>query len=445
MFSKLKIMIIGLLALWGATSSVYAYGEYYVEVGSEVDENTASEKWRELADKYPDTLGTLQFFPTTVVRKQNNRVTTRIQAGPLEMKLDAYRICGKLFEDNVPCFVVEGMNHRATASAPVRAKPQEPLPWLVETNKESTSVTAGEVQENAAPEEQDFFSWVASGFESDGPAEAQIQAKELKPKRRTKVEVAEAIRVPYSPYLDETPTVAFSDDAPDYDGKLAFPRNASTTINEEQVRWLSVGKFESVENAVRFWKNTRRQEPVSTSDLKVHMIKPLGINHKADVSMQLGPFSSGKDAQGFCQNVIRKNAPALSCNYLSTEEARKRKNGGIATRYSHASRYETRRNAIHKRNGRSQPYSVLRTSQEKVYWLHVANAKNQMEALRTWDGLRKQHADLLDGLRSSVSATLSNRTRYVLRIGPLESSAAATELCGRLVKRGVFCKIYANM
>lgn len=439
---RLLLPILLCILLTGMSASpLYAYGQYYVEIGGELEEEQAIQQWKTLSAKYPDTLGKLEFFPTTIVRKQENRVATHIQAGPLNTKLDAYRICGKLFEDNLPCFIIEGMQHDEAYDPARQRAAQEappPLPWLVKT-PEAVSAQPALVAEDTTAKDEDFFDWVASGFSSDEGKAPTIESRDLMPKRQGKVEVAEAIRVPVGSEEDQY-SIAFAEQAAQQTSRPLAPPSLGKAETQEKAGWISVKRFPNDDRASAFWQAVRARDPLQTAGLRVRIIRPL-LASNPEASLLIGPFAGPREGREFCHTVIATKNDRLSCSFTSEDQVTGESTALAGTPYSHGERYQERREqAERKRFVADRPYQ-----QARVYWLHVASAATQIEALAMWEKLRKSYPELLEGLRSSVSATLSKNTQYMLRIGPLDSGSAAAELCSSLQERKVPCRLYSNM
>ncbi len=441
----------------------YATGEYYIELGSESSEEEAIAQWKLLADKHKEVLGSMQFFPTTVLHKSDNKVTTRIQAGPLNTKLDAYRICGKLFEDNVPCFVVEGEHHEASVNI-VREQKQEmaeaaeSLPWLagqlpVNDNIPRPLATTPAFQpqpvEVVEQEEEDegFFSWIFGSDDDEEKAPAPVAATaEAAPASNAKgeVEVAEAIRVPLTNDEMLFKPEFTKQSQPIKPVAIPIPTEERASEPVSEPGWVNVRSFAEEDSASLFWQTVREQEPIQTAGLRVRVLEPLVERNRGEVSLNIGPFAGRADALTFCREIIRRKNADLYCEFQQQEEQAVASKL-VSPRYHHSQRYNRRQAAMEARYGRRGSSMLQPSRPSKVFWLQVAMENTQMQALQRWDDLREQHPDLLEGLRSSVSATLMDGTKYMVRVGPLDSNAAAAELCSSLKNRGVSCKIYSNM
>ncbi|MGE3714330.1 MAG: SPOR domain-containing protein [Alphaproteobacteria bacterium] len=456
MHQPIKTIILAGLAILLWAGNAIAFGNYYIEVGSELEEEEAMAQWRMLSKKYPNTLGVLEFYPTTVVHQDTNRVTTRIQAGPLETKLDAYKICGDLFDANLPCFVVEGMDHIASERPEKEhafddSGPAEPLPWLVNSKQQLAKRLPEPIAAVPPPastaddvEEETLLGWVFSGFESED-GEGSIESRDLQPARQGEVQVAEAIRVPLSGAAVAAPRVEFTEER-NISAQAVAQASAASDAMPHEGGWLMVQSFNSESRASDFWRAVRVRDPIQTAGFNVRVIKPVSqLGREPAVRLHIGPFTGLREADYFCKTIIQTKNDTLECRFLSEAEVAEMGDDTLTRGHTHGERYNERERKWKSGRG-GDSYSLSQPpASKRVYWLHVATAQSQMEALQTWDAMRKKHADLLDGLRSSVSSTLSKKTRYILRVGPLESASAASELCRLLHQRQLFCRVYSNM
>mgnify|MGYP002785211672 CR=1 FL=1 len=416
---------------------------YYIEIGHEATEEEALLQWQAYSEKYADVLKGLEFFPVTVLHQNDSKVGTRIQAGPLPAKLDAYRLCGRFIDDKVPCFIVEG---RQKNKDEVASKPNISLPWLTAGQAAAFQPAPLEITETEDEPEQEtgFFSWLFGNDEE----EKTITPENGQPyiNKKGEVQVAEAIRVPLTrenaPLITAKPEFVTQPESP-----MTEPQQAPERLDSglSGAVWVNIRSFETDENASAFWQAVRANDPVQVAGLRVKIIRPFMETSQPMVSLNVGPFADQPGARAFCQDVIAPKNVAIRCEMAGGEAQQMAGSNLVSPRFEHGRRYEQRRKALGKRYNRRESSLLGEQNRTKIYWVQVAAAENQMEALKSWEDLRAQHPDLLEGLRSSVSATMMKGSKYMVRVGPLESGSAATELCTSLTGRGVPCRIYSNM
>ena len=134
---KHSIASVILGALMGFSTPSFADNAYYLELGNDTTRGEAQNQWDGLVRKHKSMLGKLTFFPKDVIQS-GNKEATRIQAGSIDTKDKADKICSALFKANVACFVIAGLNDAPPKSTMnwSEQSTQRPvkivqLPWLV--------------------------------------------------------------------------------------------------------------------------------------------------------------------------------------------------------------------------------------------------------------------------------------------------------------------------
>lgn len=435
-------MLMVVAALLPATG--YARNEYYIEVGAD-EKKDAGEQWKLLVRNHKDLLGKLKYYPKQVM-DGDTVIATRIQAGPFASKAKAQKTCTALFEKKIPCFVLEGLSDGPPPSSVIslsdkmspRTQKVVSLPWL-----------AAEAPPPApAPEEQS--SWVPDmpdmPWDSDKKETKEAKPAEEKPAAGGKVEVAEAIRVPLSDSNEPAPLAVIHDQPvtveslPQEEVKhhedLEPPVPAATAASG----WINIESFDDEDAATRFWQKVRKKSAAATSSLRVRIVRSL-IGRGSNAVLAVGPFAGQYEADSFCHDAIWELDNGLRCSFTDKPQAASapapETQAAVA---SHSDAYAERRKQFRRpinNPGASEP--VVLSS--RLYWLQVLTAPSEMEALQKWEQVRTDNSDLLEGMRSSVSASLTDKTSYVVRIGPMTDNGKAIALCDKLHERGVQCRV----
>jgi hypothetical protein len=362
---RISLVLTGTIILM--VSSAYAKGSYYLEIGNEVKAPQAEKNWHTLAHDYPELLKGLWYYPKAVY-KAGARVGTRIQAGPIENKDEAQRICKKLFAKDTPCFVIESFQQAPPkgvqslsekAAEPVRTirivtDNSVPLPWL-----------AGSTANTDSHEEKDddgsMWSWLVGDDKDEDiavsmtqPAPVAVMARDLPPAAGSSdgdVEVAEAIRVPLSAGVSEPvmamhfpiepeakgirpkepavtiehkgplPSVAMLDSSPIVTtAKIGSLRrapvgNPSSDIVSKGAGWLNVASFRDESHASATWQRVRRAVPEKAAGLRVRIVRPFIHNKDNNTTLNVGPFASNGDAMDFCAAGIKPIDNSLNCQF----------------------------------------------------------------------------------------------------------------------------------
>ena len=415
---SLVILLLAAAALIPAAA--FADELYYIEVGGDVSQDDAAKQWQELAAKHKALLKDMTLYPKAII-KNGAPVAVRIQAGPLSDKGRAQKICRRLFAENTPCFVIEGLSAAppsALASMSEQMKnpaPVMPMPWTVAS--ESPPLAPSALEASSSP---------------PSPVETPAAASETEPAQENNaeanVEVAEAIRVPLSEEtMRPASTVVVQ----------SLPEPAHKEHKKDVIGWLNVEPFLSADNALAFWQDVRHAMPEKAAGLGVHILRPLASREPLITRLNVGPFPSYEDATAFCRTAIQAVDKNLACRFEAGEPLPPiASTAAVApvVHNSHGAAYETRRRLFaHNETPQAVPVS-------DEYWVQVISSTNEMDALKQWEEVKMANTDILDGLRSSVSSSLMDK-HYVVRIGPLTGNQDADSLCAALENRDVACSV----
>jgi hypothetical protein len=425
----IKLLITALLMIPAAVA--LAQEQYFVELGNETSEEEILSEWQGLSTKYKDILGNLKFYPKIILRS-DNRTVARMQAGPLESKKAAEKLCGRLFKDNTPCFIMEGVQPPPVQIVAQVASEPKPLPWLI---KAAPPVQSSERRDSG------MFSWILGKKER-----ARQSAPAVVDPSQAEVEVAEAIRVPLTNAAKKPDDVQVNPVFP----SAQLPTEKSVVgaaPTGQESGWLNVHAFANDESAYSFWEQVRGAIPAQAAGLRVRIIRPLMKNDRPTVLLNVGPFASQSDAAHFCRDGIEPLNRSLMCRF-DRNEARGSYRLVSPSPYQRSDRYAARREqALPKSTPATADTAVMTTRivPARLYWVQVATAADQIQAMNDWRTIRANNADLLDGLRTRISTSLMGQSGYVVRVGPINSNAEAMSLCNSLQSRGINCRIYSNM
>lgn len=402
------------LALIMLPLQAFAAEPYFIELGNDLSKDETQQQWDDLSARHKVLKG-LKLYPKAVYQG-GTEVAARIQAGPIEGKNRAQKMCSRLFAEHIPCFVIEGIDN-----AP---------PTAMANFAESTGNTRGD--KVALP-------WLAEGYR----APAAPPAPEGNGKGD--VEVAEAIRVPLSDeFVPPTPAVTVKDIPAAQPVAAAAPAPVAETPAEplqEGPGWLQISSFLDDDAAGEFWQEVRLAAPDKATHLRVRTIRPLARGQGA-TSLNVGPFASNAEANEFCVHAVRAMNDTLQCRFQAEQAQEIARDDALPIRrYIHADAYAARRQMLARRVPVGNLAPVSPGVPKKIYWLQVLSAPSEMEALRSWEDIRTANSDLLQGTRSSVAASMTGTNRYVVRVGPIYNHQEAVTLCSNLHDRNVECRL----
>ncbi len=431
--------LITAMSFWLPAMSASGAEFYYVELGSKPSQEQAADRWEELSKQYKDQLGALQYYPASVFESPK-KSSVRIVAGPIETKDEAQVLCKKLFEKDVPCFVIEGLQSPPTLTVAKKAPPK-PLPWLVENKIEAETI------EPLPPkEEPGFFGRLFTDDDDADKAAPAVkidvrEADDLTPKE-AKVVVAEAIRVPES-NVPEIVSPNFQTEPASAEPLLMTPQ-PSGEVKVEVIGWLNVRSFENAESAATFWQNVRAGVPALAAGLRVRINQPAAARSGHKTVLNIGPFGSEADALAFCEKGITPIDAELRCQF-STNEPRNSARP-VASKPGRSNDYEARRKATEaqrRAQDSNNPFTPTMRS-GSGFWVQLVSGEDQEEVVRQWDSLKEKHADLFEGMNRRVISSSGKKAGYVVRVGPIATQSEAAELCQKLQGESSECRIFQN-
>jgi len=417
---------IGCLALIAVSSPSFAAGSYYVELGQDASAEATAKQWNALVQTHKALLSGLHFFPKTVM-ESGSEATTRIQAGPIDTKDKAQKICTRMFKENVSCFVIEGLGdappptkimNMASESLAHPVKVLQ-LPWLPGSEVAPPAPVAEVPAAAPAVEPKDLQ-------EIKPLTEAPVEEK------KAQVHVAEAIRVPLTQEDDQQKNAkVVVDELPAIQPTFSDSHGGDTKYADESADsgpgWLVVESFPAEEIATSFWEEVRHGAPKEVKKLRIRIVRPLSATGHAKASLNIGPFASSSEAYDFCRKSVQASARGLTCRFLAGDPGKDEP--------------EAPRHRLPEK-----PVSVDKSvdaaaSTARKYWIQVASAASQGDALQEWENVKSENDDIVHGLRNSVSVSAQDKNTYVVRLGPMDDHDEAIHACAQLQGRGVDCEV----
>ena len=479
-------------------AAMAAEQEYFVEIGTDIPKDKVESEWNTLRGKYK-VLSKLKLFPKEVIQGGQS-VATRMQAGPISQKTAALKICNKLFASDVPCFVIEGvgdvpptammnMNDSATVAAtdgklpwlsskaevapapPVKETSLFSLPWMSDEEEKKAEEKPAEVKETKEAKAEEPRRERKRPVENTDVADAKAAQKETKPlvselekemtsKREANVQVAEAIRVPLSDDGRVAPSggIAVSE-LGDLKPSYGTPRTSDGTEDAGSAKsgagWLDVSNFLNEEVATSLWDEVRSANSKKAKGLQAKVQQTADKESKATLSV--GPFASSEDAYRFCREGLQAKDRGLICRFAPNDsgiannkmltlpsgrsEAYNAMRSNASAPATNVASNSTRRRPMQNPGQNPGELSPSAGVPGNQYWVQVVSAGSQMEALKKWEGVKSQHGEVIGGLRSSVSTSATDKSTYVVRVGPIANNDDAIRVCSQLQKRNVECRV----
>lgn len=403
----------------------YADDSFYMELGDDAGEEAAQQQWQTLQRQYKPLLGKYRYFPKTV-GQSSGRAVVRIQAGPVESKERAQTICKQLFKRNISCFVMEGLSSAppsalANLSDESMNRPLKAvqLPWT----------ERGEI--SPPPPIKEVLPPVAAPQKTKSEEDEEADSDSA-PSRDAEVHVAEAIRVPLTQEVAQQQnthvivTTLPEIKVPHHQTPQA-PSKYSDESEDSGPGWLVVEFFPNDEIATAFWWEVRRTVTAQYKQLKTHTLPAETSSATDKVSMSLGTFTSSSEAYQFCRKSVQAEARGLTCHFSNVEPG---------TQQAQSPPRAEPEPLLAKK-----PAVEAQAVNSRRYWIEVASASSQADALEAWNAIRSQHDDIVHGFRNNISVSTQGGEGFVVRLGPIEDHEEALHACAELQNRGVDCRV----
>lgn len=277
-------ILLGAFALLAAVP-VFAGEDYYVELGGDVSREDGQKQWDALVAANKKWLSPLHYFPKAVI-ESGSAVNVRIQAGPIDSKDKAQKICTRLFKQNIACFVMEGFG----------GKPPSSIASLAE-------------QSMNAPVKMIQFPWLMGADEPPPVRELPVAGE-----GKAEVEVARAIHVPLTESEQPQNAHVVVTALPDIEVDKNAPYPDEST--DSGPGWLVVAAFPDEDVANAFWEEARATAPKQAKKLHASTLKPLAAAHeKSTTTLNIGSFASSSDAYKFCRERLQAGDRGLTCSF----------------------------------------------------------------------------------------------------------------------------------
>ncbi len=308
---------------------------------------------------------------------------------------------------------------------------------LTERDTESSSIPTGDYakvkpataeQSKKMEEKENYLSKSDEGkadsikvmkkMEDAAKLPASIAWRERTKSGGSKVEVAEAIRVP----VTEQPSLAGSAKegtiVPD---KIFLP---SASDSGEGI-WLEIGTFTSEQKASEYADNLRER---LNRPLRYRTITPLAL--KGSVSVRIGVLESNEEAEKLCEEA---RGDDYSCSLVNETTS-----SSLFGDAGNKEGYNRRRPEATK------PYEPanIYMKNRMLFWAHLGSYYSASEAEEKWKLLKSIHKTELGKLDKNIAAPKygSNAKEiFRLRAGPFGSREQAEKLCEKLTKKFVGC------
>ncbi len=481
-------------AIAGSVFAQVSLADSYVflQLGSASSREEAEELAGVLKADFSGLLSRYGFHVREVGQVTSSRPAWRVQAGPVESKTRANRVCAEIQARGNDCFIVESavplsaVQTEASEAAKTAAVAERssgvatqagdasgqgeiysgsiwpwnwgkagdgerpptlaPLKTATEASQEPSGAKKQEISEVSEPESVDgeritYDAPDASAsapkddvlpwLQQAGGAERTSDNAVAGDEEGGQVKVAEAIPVP----LSQEDRRRQAPVAP------ASPMQVTTQrVSLQQwsgmrrsTRWVQVGSFSDSNAALSCWNETQAHDP-SVKAMRAQVLQDYAGRKSGRASLRIGPVQSDENASYICGLVKRCGGDNLSCRGIAEAV-----NSGQVVRPYAAGAGDVSRYAD----------PMEKTAAAGSYWVQLGSAPTPQHARRIWEVLKGRYPELFAGRHAVVSmpaasANSAARGVYRLRTGSFKTREEASKLCATMTFRNLSCLVVAE-
>lgn len=198
--------------------------------------------------------------------------------------------------------------------------------------------------------------------------------------------------------------------------------------------WAEIGSFDTGAEARSFWSKYSRK--TGTENLRMRQIDPINARQLGDlVLIQVGPFASESELDGFCDKADRDQdvaycdpvAPVMQNKFYKEAELMNRQ----VIRYA-------------GQNGAARSHYYNHSQQTAGIWVQLGSFASEQQAQSRYSEVRSQAAGVLEFLEPAISPSPfvnGNKSSYRLRVGPFGTIQEASKTCDKLRSQSILCLV----
>ncbi len=447
--------------LFAATMSADASAEtvFMVQLGTFDSQQKAQKHWVDLSNDYPELFEELRYKPNEIVKKPDNFISYRTQAGPIPTRAEAQELCDALQQSNTECYVVEtamffsddeqvnAMNADVPANIQ-RSAPALPDDAMVAAADNTEYNDFDDVSETLSPASPDAAYTVPAAPQSTLPPQAVASnqplsvpdapvvaaAPSINGTNRGNIAVAEAIAVPLSGKPKQNPYLERGNRLMD-----AHP-SSSERVNSY---WADISYFSNEADAMRYVKVLKSRDSQLPAKLRIRITRPYGnVSGSRKLSLRMGPFMTTRPVRRLCALTRQES---LRCRAIKDIGGSVRNQDVLTNRRSgmRSSSTPTRYGEYRKQAAQAARTAASEAT-EGSYYVQLGSFLSPVAAEDKWAQLMGMHRGILSRQTKNIQSPTrgSSKSRlYRLRTGPYNGYAAANSVCDSLKAQGTLCLV----
>lgn len=461
-FRKAMVLVLAASAGFSAGQAQAREPYTFVELGTAITVEDATQDWKELKGKYSRLRGL--GFAARPLAVEGEAGVFRLQAGPIRNKKMAYKLCADMLAAGDECFIVQTYEGKAVGAPAAKSrsidvsKPPVSAKLVADAaqaRNDSSVVTppAAPVLAEASNEKAQPATQTTAGAEREmrpvppplepaqreaAPAEpVQLQSElveqekqGISPPGEGTVSVSEAIRVPISSNA----------------GGVSAPVPAAAAIPAEQdARNVLIGYFTGEQSAIDFWRSLREKMPAQSEPWHVRTRRPLaspGADGGVVLSVESAGVIAAPDARALCE-FAKSYSLSLTCTPRAAGEYA----GASAPTRSYRKIDATgmsRAEAMAHYNPENKPARpIVKPRDDKSHWAQLGSADSRRSAREMWDGLQEKYPAIFGSQTPYVNAPAGDEDslhpNFRLRTGPFKTDKEAKAFCRKLQAHKLYC------
>lgn len=381
-----RVLALGIAAAMAATSlvpSAMAESVFLLQLGSAANAQEAQALFEQARERYPRLLGRYNFYPREMRLLNERESVWRAQAGPVESRTRAYKLCAEMKAQGSECFVVESATFAADTPAalpPLLRQDTKALAALAAAPDISASSATRPVPSSRGADIESAFASLLPWNWFDGedtpapqtePAEA-AQAAEA----RTNINTVSMLEVTLPKASPETEAAgADGESAPTDSAPEVLPIQIGTVVASAALPWLQAETAPAV--AV---SDAPSASSPSSAEGNVEVAEAIPVPLTADRAPPPSPASA---------RLTRVTSERI-------------------------------------------PFTQHAAARRVLYWMQIGPFPDAPAALSCWQIVRQEDG-ALEGLRAQTLRSYFYRGRVnktMLRVGPLADAQLSERICG---------------
>lgn len=463
-----KLLFCGVSALCFTSLPAYAGNVYLLQLGTSDTREQAEQKWQDLKSKNADLLSSIgQHITAVSMSADDSKVSYRTEAGPINSRDEATKLCTQLQSKGVECDIVETALYTDDAAPSQAAAPAPAAKESAQVTETTSAAPAAEAPPAAQPTQTaPSVNYVAGRepkfLDSNNPVTEVTQPTATTTPQETATASAQPAPVVQTPH------------------DLIVPERAPRLLNEEEVNKPAPAPATEVATAQQETQPTEAPEPATVvannddedespaASRRPRMFdqkyrKATAVATKASSQQVAGVAPTEDNKPGFFGRLFGSSpssahAPEAETTATSSSEIAtaplapaplaapipvKEVEGNVSV--AEAVRVPFADEKAKKPVVTPAPRHQATRQQLNVggtYWAQINYFADEQQAHNFYETIRSTYPEIADGVRMSVTrpyAYVGKDGHVTLKMGPFGTEQDIEMLCASAAQQGLHC------